>query len=504
MEALRKAEEAKRMLQHQEPLAPGTPVAGLQQPSPTTTNGSSAKATRLTLEEREPTLTQEYILDNLTGDQTTTTEHIQETYRDEPRRNRYPDRDEPLETLQNAYSSQVDPYLPPIPERISPRTLAKKQQKAAASVFVAKQKPAGNRKTVTILVVMMVLMLPVGGGVLWYLQSMAPASVGINPAIANYDLSTRGFLGDAPPAVAATPAQPDIATPAVLAMARETPVTEASAEQNPATPENIEVSPQQVAVTGATPESVAESAPVVAVTDTQQAPLLPPGTAAPAVETTLDPPASGLGGVLEITRSGGSRTLNPDVVSAYNRLQNGDLLVAGQLYQEVLNGLPNNRDALLGLALARLRQGNRAEAGELYARLLQLNPRDPLAHAGLLQTMQTVDPAEHEAELQALLAEYPNVAPLQMALGNLFASQQRWSEAQGAYYNALLSASRSTDGPVHPDYAFNLAVSLEQLNQKKAALDYYRQAQALALEVTPGFDPQLLNSRLAYLEQNRP
>jgi hypothetical protein len=52
---------------------------------------------------------------------------------------------------------------------------------------------------------------------------------------------------------------------------------------------------------------------------------------------------------------------------------------------------------------------------------------------------------------------------------------------------------------VHPDYAFNLAVSLEQLNEPRAALDYYRRAQALATEVTPGFDPQLLNSRLDYL-----
>ncbi|MGV3590440.1 MAG: tetratricopeptide repeat protein, partial [Gammaproteobacteria bacterium] len=55
-------------------------------------------------------------------------------------------------------------------------------------------------------------------------------------------------------------------------------------------------------------------------------------------------------------------------------------------------------------------------------------------------------------------------------LGNHYAAQGRWSEAQGAYYNALLTARRSAGGPVHPDYAFNLAVSLEQLNQPQAGV----------------------------------
>lgn len=468
MEALRKAEEAKRRTQQQEQPAPGTPVvAGTQQSSPITNGGTSPKASRLTLEEREPALTPEYIPDNFGGE-----------------------RDEQVDIRQDTYAPQAEAYAPPAPERTSPRTLAKKQQSAAASVFVAKQKPAHNRKIVTILVIVMVLMLPVGGGVLWYLQTMSPASVGINPAITNYDLSTRGFLGDQPPVAPAT----------------ETPATEASTEQNLAavTPENSAASTENPIVAGATPESAVESEPALAATLTQQTPLLPPATVTPAAVTAADPAASAQVGVLEITRSGGSRTLNPDLVTAYSRLQSGDLLVAGQLYQEVLNGQPNNRDALLGLAMIHLRQGDQIQAGELYARLVQLNPRDPLAQAGLLQTVQTANPAEQETKLKALLDEYPDVAPLALALGNLYASQQRWSEAQEAYYNALLSAGRNTDGPVHPDYAFNLAVSLEQLNQKKAALDYYRQAQTLALDVTPGFDPQLLNSRLAYLEQNQP
>jgi tetratricopeptide (TPR) repeat protein len=195
--------------------------------------------------------------------------------------------------------------------------------------------------------------------------------------------------------------------------------------------------------------------------------------------------------------------LDPDLVVAYESLQSGDLATAGRLYQQLLDVRPNNRDALLGLALIHQRQDDSVRARELYARLLQLNPRDALAQTGLLQTMRITDPAEHESALKMLISRYPDVAQLTLALGNLYASQQRWSEAQGAYYNALLIASRGA-GPVNPDYAFNLAVSLDQLGKPAAALDYYRQAQAMARDVTPGFDPQQLTSRLAHLEQAQP
>ena len=43
--------------------------------------------------------------------------------------------------------------------------------------FAAKQKPARSRKTLTVLVIVMVLMVPVGGGVLWYLQSASMPSI---------------------------------------------------------------------------------------------------------------------------------------------------------------------------------------------------------------------------------------------------------------------------------------------------------------------------------------
>lgn len=459
MEALRKAEEAKRRMQEEQAAARDT-LGGDPSGGPRSDGG-------FTLEEREPSVTPEYIRDNFTTPPDTAVEEI------------------PAEP-----APQVAADTPA--HDASARTLARHQQRnAAASVFAAKQNPSRNRRTLTLLVGLMLLIIPIGGGVLWYLQNMDAASIGINPAIANYDLSSRS-LSDVQ---AATPA-PAAAAP--VASASETPV----APEPGASTLAAAAEPDESAELEATEEAPAPepAAPAVAQTTAPPGAVPPAATPVPALTLPVTSPS-----VLEVSRTRATSQVDPNLSAAYARVQAGDLPQAGQLYRQVLAERPNNRDALLGLALVHMREGQPAMARELYARLLQLNPRDPLAHTGLLQTMQASDPVEHESALKQLLAQYPNVAQLTLALGNHYASQQRWSEAQAAYYNALLTASRATNGPVHPDYAFNLAVSLERLNQPRAALDYYRQAQALAAEVQPGFDLRLLNSRLAYLlEQTQP
>ena len=161
---------------------------------------------------------------------------------------------------------------------------------------------------------------------------------------------------------------------------------------------------------------------------------------------------------------------------------------------------PNNRDALLGLAIINRQQGNSTQAQALYSRMLQLNPRDPLARAGLLESGRNMSPSQQELELLNLRSDYPNVAPLAFALGNLYASQARWNEAQNAYFEALMIANETAPEAVSPDYAFNLAVSLERLNQLNLAYTYYQQALSLSASSPAGFNMQSLNRRLAYLE----
>ena len=204
---------------------------------------------------------------------------------------------------------------------------------------------------------------------------------------------------------------------------------------------------------------------------------------------------------IKLTRTSSRREINPDLLAAYESYQQSDFNQARRLYSQVLNTQANNRDALLGLALINRQEGNIAQAQALYSRLLQLNPRDPLARAGLLQSSQGANSRQQESELKALQSEFPNVAPLAFALGNLFASQARWNEAQNAYFDALLIATEVDSGSVSPDYAFNLAVSLERLNQLNLAYSYYRQALELSSTSPSGFSMDNLNQRLAYLEQ---
>jgi tetratricopeptide (TPR) repeat protein len=191
------------------------------------------------------------------------------------------------------------------------------------------------------------------------------------------------------------------------------------------------------------------------------------------------------------------------LAAAYEAYQKGDTQLANEKYQQVLRDDPKNRGALLGLAAIATQGHEESSARELYLRLLDQDPGDPLARAGLLNLTPTSDLARQESELKLLLEQHPQSAPLFFSLGSLYASGQRWNEAQQAYFSALQAAKSSAakTGGVSPDYPFNLAVSLEHLGQLKPAVAYYREAIQCAAGVPTGFDVESLEVRLKTLEQ---
>jgi len=204
------------------------------------------------------------------------------------------------------------------------------------------------------------------------------------------------------------------------------------------------------------------------------------------------------------------------ITSAYDAYQRGDYAEARTGYQQVLLADPKNRNALLAMAAIALQGKEAALARDLYLRLLDQDPADPLARAGLLAMAPSGDPAQQESELKLLLEQYPKSAPLFFSLGNLYAAGQRWNEAQQAYFNALQVAREDAavshaaplaGGPsapvVHPDYPFNLAVSLEHLGKVKPAINFYREALQFADGRPAGFDPEALRVRLQVLEQGK-
>ena len=142
------------------------------------------------------------------------------------------------------------------------------------------------------------------------------------------------------------------------------------------------------------------------------------------------------------------------------------------------------------MALADVR-GDAQQARMLLRRIAEIDPADLSVQVAL---SENVDPAAQEARLLNIAAAQPKSAAAAFALGNLYAGQARWREAQQAYFNAWTLA------PDQPDHAYNLAVSLDQLRQSKLALQYYREALTLRSQRSAAFDADAVASRVAALQ----
>jgi len=186
--------------------------------------------------------------------------------------------------------------------------------------------------------------------------------------------------------------------------------------------------------------------------------------------------------------------VHPKVESGYAAYLAGDLAKARTEYEQALAEEPGNRDALLGLAAVDTRSGRYEAAEAGYARLLQIDPRDAHAQAGLLSLRSSrLDPLAAESRVKSLLAQDAGSHVLNFTLGNQLAQQGRWAEAQQEYIKAF------SGDPENADFAYNLAVSLDHLRQKRLARDYYLRAAALADKRGASFDPAAARLRAEQL-----
>jgi tetratricopeptide (TPR) repeat protein len=171
----------------------------------------------------------------------------------------------------------------------------------------------------------------------------------------------------------------------------------------------------------------------------------------------------------------GRAALSPGIADAYEALQAGKLDQAESRYRAVLQADAQNVDALLGLATIAVRRGNAQQAIGFYEQALQIEPRNAVAQAGMIDIIGQADPQMSETHLKQLIAREPS-AFLYFSLGNLYARQAAWPTAQAAYFQAYNLQ------PDNPDYAYNLAIGLEHLEQPKLALTYYRKALELSFQ----------------------
>jgi len=178
---------------------------------------------------------------------------------------------------------------------------------------------------------------------------------------------------------------------------------------------------------------------------------------------------------------------------AYLALSEGRLDQAEHNYLAALMQRPHEKDALLGLAVIAQRRMQTERAAELYRQVLREDLGNVTAAAGLVSLSVLADPLVAESQLRELIDLKPTAAEFHYALGGVLAAQQRWGEAQQAYFRAC---SLKPDNAL---YAYNLAVSLDHLHQPAAALAQYEQASRLAKPRDPAIDQGVIGRRIQEL-----
>ncbi len=157
------------------------------------------------------------------------------------------------------------------------------------------------------------------------------------------------------------------------------------------------------------------------------------------------------------------------LAEAYQAYQKGDDEAALEKYNRVLALEPNNRNALLARAAISIQNADIKSAIDDYRSLLLVNPKDSMAMSSLI-SVASISPQHSESQLKLMIREEPESPYLNFVLANVYGLQNRWQEAQGFYFKALEIS------PEDPNYAYNLAVSLEHIAKPKVAIVYYEKA----------------------------
>jgi tetratricopeptide (TPR) repeat protein len=197
---------------------------------------------------------------------------------------------------------------------------------------------------------------------------------------------------------------------------------------------------------------------------------------------------------LQITTSNEYRQADIWLGEAYAAYRVGNNELALARYKKVLDVDPANRNALLARAAIRMQDGQIKSAIKDYQALLLANPTDSQAMSSLL-AVADYSPRETESQLKLMIRDDPQSPYLNFALANAYGAQKRWQEAQRHYFTAL------QNNPDDPNYAYNLAVSLEHISQPSSAITYYQRALDNFTNGLATFNRDIVSQRLEILRQ---
>jgi len=291
--------------------------------------------------------------------------------------------------------------------------------------------------------------------------------------------------------VAAVPGQPGASITSAPGPATSAPAAGSQAVEPPL--QSVQTPAQPAAVPAPPQPSAGAGSPRQQQGARTQASRPPTSTAAAgATEPSAQSPATARAPV-RVTASG--PRVDPSVERGWEALQAGDLARANEEYSRALRANPLDRDALLGLAAIDTRNQHFERAEARYLKVLELDPRDAYAQAALIGLRGSGDAQQSESRLKTLISQQPDSTALSFTLGNQYASQRRWAEAQQAFFVAF------SGDPENADYAYNVAVSLDNLRQPRLALEYYQRALALAGSRPVGFNIAQVQARVRDLQR---
>lgn len=335
-------------------------------------------------------------------------------------------------------------------------------QQAASTVFAAKQtraKPGSSRNILLIAAVSLFVMLLIGFQLYNYIQSLSQPELIMPKPVAAVTPSPQPVQ----------PIEPSVISPPNEPGPIEKPVAQSS--------------PNEPRVTDAEPETVAAT-----VSRQPKATKAEPMTFGEPIEERRDT-------TMQVSKNNSGPRVSPELMAAYRAFNAGDDAEAQELYRKVLRTDLRNVDALLGMAAIAQRQGRLQDAMGWYGKVLEVEPRNPIAQAAMVNAVGQADPVTSESRIKNLLVQQPNSANLHAALGSLYTERGQWTAAQQSYFEAHRLE------PGNPEYAFNLAISLDQLGKPSLALDYYKKTlELIQRNTTTSIDRHQLESRISQLQ----
>lgn len=336
-------------------------------------------------------------------------------------------------------------------------------REAAQNVFMAKQPvpTVGHGFAISVSIATLIAIAAIGGYFYWQMQPKGGLAAG--PGLATQQAPVAQ---PSAPVAQTAPAAPTTASAAA-------PASQASAAAPVATPQPAGTPGKADA---AVPRTTAARTSTPHQTTAQQVPEHPDN-------------------VIRVS----TKQKKPDgtMEAAHAAFSRGETDLARSIWLKTLQSDSRNVNALHGLAAIAQQEGKPEQAATLYRRVLEVDPKDAVAYAGLLSLGAPADVRQTESQLKGLLAEQPGSAPLHFALGNLYMNDSRWSEAQQSFFKAHVAA------PENPDYLYNLAVSLDHLHQASLAAQYYGRALASARTQPAAFVPAQAEARLKQLQADR-